>query len=78
MSRPWKKIPWPRIVELLLLEFPALALHPSLVFTGGNCKVRSRAAGQLTGNLRNRRSQVRILSGALKIWLSDCDRGQPA
>ena len=34
--------------------------------------------GLLTGNLRNRRSQVRILSGALKIWLSDCDRRQPS
>ena len=34
------------------------------------------SASQLTGNLRNRRSQVRILSGALKIWLSDCDRGR--
>ena len=26
-------------------------------------------------HLRNRRSQVRILSGALKIWLTDCVRG---
>jgi hypothetical protein len=32
---------------------------------------------QVDGNLRNRRSQVGIQSGALNIWLSDCDRRQP-
>ena len=35
---------------------------------------RSTEVAILTLRLRNRRSQVRILSGALKIWLSDCDR----